>query len=56
MRLEWLAAVDGDRPIVAESHERTQEHPGEARAVSAYDPQPTILTEGAVGVFLHVHL
>jgi hypothetical protein len=54
--LKQAAAVDGNWPVVAESNERTQQHPREARAVSACGPKSTILAKGAVGVVIHVHL
>jgi hypothetical protein len=56
MGLKWSTTVDGNRPIVAEVNEWAQQHSWEARAVSAYGPMTTVLTEGAVGVVNHVHL
>jgi hypothetical protein len=54
--LEWPAVLDRDRPVVAESHERAQQHPREARAVLAHSQQPTALAKGAMGVVVHVQL
>jgi hypothetical protein len=50
------AAVLRDQLIVAKTHERTQQHPGKTRAVSAHGTQLAIIAEGAVGVVVHVHL
>jgi hypothetical protein len=56
MGLERSAMVDGNRPVVVESHEHARQHPGEAQAVWACGLQPTILAEDVVGVVVHVHL
>jgi hypothetical protein len=56
MGLKRSVVVDGDRPIVAEANKCAQQHLREARTVLAYGPKTTILTKGAVGVVVHVHL
>jgi hypothetical protein len=56
MGLKGLAAVDRDRPIVAEANECAQQHSRKSRAVSARGPKASFLAEGAVGVVFHVHL
>jgi hypothetical protein len=49
-------AILGEQPAVAKVHERAQQYPGKTWSVSAHGTQPTILTEGAAGVVIHVHL
>jgi hypothetical protein len=49
MSQKWVARVDEDRPVVAESYECTQQHSREARAVSSRGPKIAVLIEGAVG-------
>jgi hypothetical protein len=54
MGLKGSAAVDGDQPIVAEVNERSQQHSRETQAVSASGSKTSVLTEGAMGVVIHV--
>jgi hypothetical protein len=56
MGLKQMAAVHGDWPIVAKSNECTQQHSWKAQAVLARVPKTTVLTEGEVGVVVHIHL
>jgi hypothetical protein len=56
MGLKQSAVIDGDRPVVAKVNECTQQHSQEAQTVSAHCPKTTVLTEGAVGVVVQVHL
>jgi hypothetical protein len=55
MGLKRTAAVDGNRPIVAEANECAQQHSQETQAVLARGTKLSVLAEGAVGV-VHVHL
>jgi hypothetical protein len=54
--LEWTATINVNWPIVAESHDGTQQDPREARLVSTRGLQPTVLAKVAMGVVIHVHL
>jgi hypothetical protein len=56
MGLKRTAMVDGNRSVVAEVNECAQQHSQKARAVSARGTKISILTEGAVGVVVYVHL
>jgi hypothetical protein len=56
MGLKGLTAVDGDWPVVAELNERSQQHSRKTQAVSASGSKTSVLTEGAMGVVVHVIL
>jgi hypothetical protein len=49
MGLKGMATVDGDRPVVAKSHQSAQELSWKPRVVSARGMKTPVLTEGAVG-------
>jgi hypothetical protein len=54
--LKGTAVVNGNQPIVAVSNKSAQEQSWKSRAVSARGTKTSIVTEGAVGVVIHVHL
>jgi hypothetical protein len=56
MILKGTSAVVGDWPVVAEADECIPEQSWEPRAVLAHGTKTPILTEGTVGVVIHVHL
>jgi hypothetical protein len=55
MGLKGSTAVDGDRPVVAEADECTQEDSRRQRVMLAHGTKTSILIEGAVGVIIHVY-
>jgi hypothetical protein len=56
MGLKGTAAVDGDRPVVAESDESAQVLSWKPRVVSARGMKTSILIEGIMGVVIQVYL
>jgi hypothetical protein len=54
--LKQAAAVEGNVPIVAEMDECVVQHLREPRAMLAHGTRTPILSDGEVGVLVHVHL
>jgi hypothetical protein len=48
------AVVHGNRPIIADVNEGVQQQPGKGRLVSPHGTQPTVLSEGSVGMVIHL--
>jgi hypothetical protein len=56
MGLKGMVAVHGDRPVIAEVGECTQQRSRKPWVVSACGIKTSVLAEEAVGVVVHVHL
>jgi hypothetical protein len=56
MGLNGTTVLDGNRPVVAEADECIPKHSWKPQTVLAHGMKCPVLTEGVVGVFVHVHL
>jgi hypothetical protein len=56
MRHGHVSMVDRYIPVVSEVEKRFVKHSWEPRAMLAHGTQPPILSDGDMGVVVHVHL